>query len=155
MWINYLSNKAKWVLRIMLTCRAKLFALQWWMPSSTVLMRMTGRIGPKGSSQAILMSGRTWSISIGQIRFPSLLHSYMPKLRRQWALWNQTNTQLSHDVHTPANKLCFDSTTLSNSNDWSFLHQNVQGWSWMAFNIQTTQQRFAIENPQILWKIWL
>lgn len=57
------------------TCRAKLLALQWWIPSSTVFIRMTGRIGPKGSSQAIRMSGRTWSIRIGHIKLPSLLHS--------------------------------------------------------------------------------
>jgi hypothetical protein len=39
-------------------------------------MRMTGKMGPNGSSQAILMSGLTKSIRIGQIKFPSLLHSY-------------------------------------------------------------------------------
>ncbi len=57
------------------TWSAKLFALQWWMPSSIVLIRITGNTGPKGSSQAIRMSGRTWSIRSGQIRLPSRFHS--------------------------------------------------------------------------------
>lgn len=41
------------------TWRPKLLALQWWIPSSTEFILITGSTGPNGSSHAILISGRT------------------------------------------------------------------------------------------------
>lgn len=57
------------------TWRAKLFALQWWIPSSTLFILIIGSTGPNGSSQAIRISGSTLSIRTGQMRLPSLFHS--------------------------------------------------------------------------------
>jgi hypothetical protein len=54
------------------TCSARLFALQCSTAASALSTRTIGTTGPKGSSQAILISGVTWSSSVGQMRLPSL-----------------------------------------------------------------------------------
>ena len=58
------------------TWRPKLLALLWWIASSIEFILITGKTGPKGSSQAILISGRTLSNNNGHIRLPSRLYSW-------------------------------------------------------------------------------
>ena len=82
------------------TCRPKLLALQWWMPSSTELILITGNMGPKGSSQAILMSGRTWSSSNGQMRLPSLLYSWQKVAPFSFASITRPSMKLAEDSVT-------------------------------------------------------
>lgn len=82
------------------TCRPKLLALQWWMPSSTELILITGKTGPKGSSHAILMSGRTWSSSNGHIRLPSLLYSWQKVAPFSFASITRPSMKLAEDSVT-------------------------------------------------------
>lgn len=82
------------------TWSPKLLALQWWMPSSTELIRMTGKTGPNGSSQAILISGRTLSNNNGHIRFPSLLYSWQNVAPFSFASTTNPSMKFAEDSDT-------------------------------------------------------
>jgi len=82
------------------TWSPKLLALQWWIPSSTELILTTGKIGPNGSSHAILISGLTLSNNTGQMRLPSLLYC-----------WQKVAPFSLASITSPSMKLADDSVT--------------------------------------------